>query len=252
MDRDHLVAYVDELLDAESIQDIAVNGLQVAGRSEIERVATAVSASAQLFTEAADWGADAVLVHHGLLWRGSEPQRLVGSFRERVRGLLEHDLSLIAYHLPLDRHVDHGNAAVMARELGMEQLEAFGQFDGVTLGWAGVLPTPLPLDELRRQLERVCGQEPLVFPGGPELVASVGIVTGGAPAAFDEAVAAGLDAFVTGEAREWVMHRALEEGVHFIAAGHYATERFGVRSLGEFLAKRFDLEVRFFDLPNPV
>ncbi len=252
MDRDHLVAYIDELLDADAIQDIAVNGLQVAGRAEVERVATAVSASAQLFGEAADWGADAVLVHHGLLWRGSEPQRLVGSFRDRVRRLLEQDISLIAYHLPLDRHVDHGNAAVLARELGMEQLEAFGEFDGVMLGWAGVLPTPLPVEELRRELQRVCGQEPLVFPGGPELVASVGIVTGGAPAAFDEAVAAGLDAFVTGEAREWVLHRALEEGVHFIAAGHYATERFGVRSLGEFLAKRFDLEVRFFDLPNPV
>jgi dinuclear metal center YbgI/SA1388 family protein len=252
MDRDHLVAYVDELLGSESLPDVGVNGLQVAGRAEIERVATAVSASAQLFAEAAEWGADAVLVHHGLLWRGGDPQRLVGSFRERVRLLLEHDLSLIAYHLPLDRNVDHGNAAVMARELGMEQLEAFGEFDGVMLGWAGVLPTPLTVEELRREVRRVCGQEPLILPGGPERIASVGIVTGGAPAAFDEAVASGLDAFVTGEAREWVMHRAAEEGVHFVAAGHYATERFGVRSLGEFLARRFDLEVRFFDLPNPV
>jgi len=251
MDRDHLVSYLDEYLAADSIQDIAVNGLQVAGRTEVERVATAVSASAQLFVDAAEWGADAVLVHHGLLWRGDEPQRLVGSFCNRVRLLLEHDMSLIAYHLPLDRHVDHGNAAVMARELGMEQLEAFGEFDGVKLGWAGVLPTPLTVDELRREVRRVCGQEPVIFSGGPERVASVGIVTGGAPAAFDEAVAAGLDAFVTGEAREWVLHRAAEDGVHFVAAGHYATERFGVRSLGEFLAKRFDLEVRFFDLPNP-
>ncbi len=252
MDRDHLVAYLDELLEAESIQDIAVNGLQVAGRGEVERLATAVSASAQLFAEAAEWGADAVLVHHGLLWRDSEPQRLIGSFRDRIRLLLEHDMSLVAYHLPLDRNVDHGNAAVMARELGMEQLEAFGDFDGVVLGWAGVLPTPLTVEELRREVRRVCGQEPLVFPGGPDRVASVGIVTGGAPAAFDQAVAAGLDAFITGEAREWVLHRAAEDGVHFFAAGHYATERFGVRSLGEFLGKRFDLEVRFFDLPNPV
>jgi dinuclear metal center YbgI/SA1388 family protein len=252
MDRDHLVAYLDDLLDADSIQDFAVNGLQVAGRAEVERVATAVSASAQLFHEAAGWGADAVLVHHGLLWRGSEPQRLVGSFRARVRALLGNDMSLIAYHLPLDRHVDHGNAAVMARALGMEQLEAFGELDGVQLGWAGVLPTPLSAEELRRELRRICGQEPLHFPGGPERVASVGIVTGGAPAAFDEAVAAGLDAFITGEAREWVLHRAAEDGVHFLAAGHYATERFGVRSLGEFIAKRFGLEVQFFDLANPV
>lgn len=252
MDRDHLIAYLDELLDADSFQDVAVNGLQVAGRGEVERLATAVSASARLFEEAAAWGADAVLVHHGLLWRGAEPLRLVGSHRERVRLLLEADMSLVAYHLPLDKHVDHGNAAVMARELGLEQLEAFGAFDGVMLGWAGVLPTPLPARELCRLVGDVCGQAPLHFPGGPELVASVGIVTGGAPAAFEEAVAAGLDAFVTGEAREWVQQRAVEDRVHYVAAGHYATERFGVRSLGEFLAKRFGLDVRFFDIPNPV
>jgi len=252
MDRDHLVAYLDDLLDADAVADVGLNGLQVAGRTEIERLATGVSVSAQLLAEAAAWGADAVLVHHGLFWRGGEPQRLVGSFRERVRALLENDMSLVAYHLPLDRHVDHGNAAVMARELGLEQLEAFGNLDGVVLGWAGVLPTPVPLAELARLVRHACEQEPLLFRGGPELVASVGIVTGGAPAAFDEAVAAGLDAFITGEAREWVMHRALEDRVHFIAAGHYATERFGVRSLGEFLAKRFGIEVRFFDLPNPV
>ena len=252
MDRDHLVAYLDDLLDADSCHDASVNGLQVAGRTEVERLATAVSASAQLFAEAAAWGADAILVHHGLLWRGGEPPRLTGSFRERVRTLLENDMSLIGYHLPLDRHVDHGNAAVMARELGLEQLEAFGSFDGVVLGWAGVFPTPITTADLSRMVRQVCGREPLLFPGGPELVASVGIVTGGAPAAFDEAVSAGLDAFITGEAREWVQHRALEDGVHFLAAGHYATERFGVRSLGEFLGKRFGLEVRFFDLPNPV
>jgi len=252
MDRDHLVAYLDDLLDADAIQDVALNGLQVAGRAEVERLATAVSVSAQLLSEAAAWGADAILVHHGLFWRGSEPQRLVGSFRERVRALLENDMSLIGYHLPLDRNIDHGNAAVMARELGLEQLEPFGNFDGVLLGWAGVLPTPLPVGELCRLVRRVCEQEPLLFAGGPELVASVGIVTGGAPTAFDEAVAAGLDAFITGEAREWVLHRALEDRVHYIAGGHYATERFGVRSLGDFLAKRFDVEVRFFDLPNPV
>ena len=252
MDRDHLVAYLDDLLDADSLQDAGVNGLQVAGRTEVERLATAVSASAQLFSEAAAWGADAILVHHGLLWRGTEPQRLAGSFRERVRILLENEMSLVGYHLPLDRHVDHGNAAVMAREMGLEQLEAFGSFDGVMLGWAGVFPTPMPTGELCGVVRHVCGREPLFFPGGPELVASVGIVTGGAPAAFDEAVASGLDAFITGEAREWVQHRALEDGVHFLAAGHYATERFGVRSLGEHLGKRFGLEVRFFDLPNPV
>jgi dinuclear metal center YbgI/SA1388 family protein len=252
MDRDQLVAYLDDLLEVESLQDVGVNGLQVAGRQEIERLATAVSASAELFSQAADWEADAVLVHHGLLWRGDDPPRVTGSFRQRLRLLIEHDLNLIAYHLPLDKHPAHGNAAVLARALGLEQLEPFGSFGGVPLGVAGVFPEPLPAEDLFVLLRQVCGQEPQIFPGGPERVASVGIVTGGAPTAFDEAVAAGLDAYITGEAREWVLHRATEDGVHFIAAGHYATERFGVRSVGEFLAKRFDLEVRFFDLPNPV
>ena len=252
MDRDQLVAYLDDLLESESLQDVSVNGLQVGGRREVERIATGVSASAELFAQAAAWGADAVLVHHGLLWRGEEPPRVVGSFRGRLQLLFENDLNLIAYHLPLDRHPAHGNAAILARELGLEQLEPFGSFGGLTLGFAGVFPTPIPDEELFGRVRAACGQQPQVFLGGPDVIASVGIVTGGAPAGFDEAVASGLDAYITGEAREWVMHRAEEDGVHFVAAGHYATERFGVRSLGEFLGKRFDLEVRFFDIPNPV
>jgi dinuclear metal center YbgI/SA1388 family protein len=252
MDCDQLVAYLDDLLEADTLQDVGVNGLQVAGNQEVERLATAVSASAELFSQAVDWGADAVLVHHGLLWRGDDPPRITGSFRQRLRLLLENDLNLIAYHLPLDRHPAHGNAAVLARELGLEQLEPFGNVGGLNRGGAGVFANPVPAEELFHRVGSVCGQEPQIFPGGPERVASVGIVTGGAPTAFEEAVAAGLDAYITGEAREWVLHRAAEDGVHFLAAGHYATERFGVRSLGEFLAKRFDLDVRFFDLPNPV
>ncbi len=252
MDRDQLVAYLDDLLEAESLQDVGVNGLQVAGPQEVERVATAVSASAELFSQVAEWGADTVLVHHGILWRGDEPVRIAGSFRRRLHLLFEHELNLIAYHLPLDRHPAHGNAAVLARELGLDQLEPFGSFGGVALGVAGVFPNPVPAEDLFRRVRAACGQEPQIFPGGPERVASVGIVTGGAAAAFDEAVAAGLDAYITGEAREWVLHRATEDGVHYLAAGHYATERFGVRSLGDFLGKRFGLDVRFFDLPNPV
>lgn len=252
MDRDQLVAYLDDLLDVDEVSDVALNGLQVAGRAEVRRLATAVSASAELFVQAAAWGADAVLVHHGLLWRGDEPPRLVGSFRERVRLLLERDLNLIAYHLPLDRHPGHGNAAVLARAIGLDRLERFGVFSGVTLGFAGVFEEPLPVEELLARVRRACGQEPLAFAGGPARVASVGIVTGGAPAGFEEAVAGGLDAYLTGEAREWVYHRAAEDGVHFIAAGHHATERFGVLSLGELLTRRHGLEVQFFDVPNPV
>jgi dinuclear metal center YbgI/SA1388 family protein len=251
MDRDQLVAYLDDFLDADEVPDIGVNGLQVAGRTEIERVATAVSASAALFEQVAAWGADAVLVHHGLLWRTAQPLPVTGSYQRRLRLLLEQEINLLAYHLPLDRHATYGNSAVLARELGLERLEPFGTFDGVALGVAGIFESPISDEELFARVRTACGQQPQVFLGGPEQVTSVGIVTGGAPGGFDEAVAAGLDAFITGESREWVMHRAAEDGVHFVAAGHYATERFGVRSLGDFLGKRFGLEVRFFDLPNP-
>lgn len=251
MDRDQLVAYLDDLLDADDVEDASLNGLQVAGRPEIRRLATAVSASAELFVQAAAWGADAVLVHHGLLWRGDEPPRLVGSFRERARLLLANDLSLLAYHLPLDRHPVHGHAAVLARGLGLDRLERFGHFGGVAIGFAGVFGEPIAVEELVARVGKACGREPLVFAGGPPVVASVGIVTGGAPNGFEEAVTDGLDAYITGEAREWVQQRAAEDGVHFIAAGHYATERFGLWSLGEFLTRRHGLETQFFDFPNP-
>lgn len=251
MHRDQLVAFLDEHLGAEGIEDAAINGLQVEGRSEIRRLATAVSASAALFRAAAAWGADAVLVHHGLLWRGSDPQPIRGASRERLRLLLEAELNLIAYHLPLDRHAEHGNNAVLARELGLEHPEPFGAYHGLPIGVAGVFAQPLELAELTRRVRLTVGQEPLVFPGGDTPIAAVGIVSGGAPELFDEAVAAGLDAFVTGEAREWVLHRAAEEKVTFIAAGHYATERFGVRALGDFLATHLGIDVRFFDFPNP-
>jgi dinuclear metal center YbgI/SA1388 family protein len=252
MDRDQLVAVLDDHLDSDAVADVAVNGLQVAGRARVERLATAVSVSLQLLEEVVDWGADALLVHHGLLWRSEVPPRLVGAYRERIRLLLEHDLSLVAYHLPLDRHPDHGNAAVMARMLGLEQLEPFGEFSGVSLGFAGIFPVPVDVEELCGRVRLVCDREPLLLPGGPERVASVGIVTGGAPTAMEEAITVGLDAFITGEAREWATYRACEEGIHFLAAGHHATERFGVRALGEYLASRFDLSVRFFDASNPV
>jgi len=252
MDRDQLVAYIDDQLDVDEVNDFAANGLQVAGRRDVQRLATGVSASAALFSVAAEWRADAVLVHHGLFWRSEEPARLVGALGERVRLLFQHDMNLLAYHLPLDRHPALGNAAVLAIQLGLEQIEPFGSFHGQTLGFAGMLPTPLRPAELLPRIATLCGREPQHFPGGPEQIASIGIVTGGAPEGLDEAVAAGLDAYLTGEPREWVMQRAVEEGIHFIAAGHYATEMFGVRALGELLAKRFELDVRFFDLPNPV
>ena len=252
MDLRRLVAELDELLDAEGVADYCPNGLQVEGRPEVRRLVTGVSASRALFTRAVDLGADAVLVHHGILWNGPEPPRLVGSFRERVRLLIANDLSLLAYHLPLDRHPELGNAAQLGLALGLEALEPFGEHRGTAVGMCGVFREPVEAAELFERVALACEREPQVFEGSRRLVTSVGIVTGAAEREYHQAVAEGLDAYITGEPAEWVLHQAAEDGVHFVAAGHYATERFGVRAVGDWLARRHRLEVEFVDLPNPV
>ena len=252
MDLHQLVAELDELLEAEGTTDYCPNGLQVEGRQQVHRVVTAVSASRQLFELAAAQNADAILVHHGILWNASEAARIVGSLRERVRILIEHRISLIAYHLPLDRHRELGKAAQLARRLGLDELEPYGHHAGAPAGVCGVCYEPGEPSEFYAAVAETCDREPLVFPGRPGPISSVGIVTGGAQREFHQAVAAGLDAYVTGEATEWVMHQAAEDGVHYVAAGHYATETFGIRALGRWLIDQHGLEVEFVDLPNPV
>lgn len=247
-----LVAELDELLDADTLADYCPNGLQVEGTLDVRTIVTGVSASFELFAAAAERAADAVIVHHGILWSGSEPPRIVGSFRDRLGVLIENRMSLIAYHLPLDRHMELGNAAQLARRVGLEELEPFGIHCGASTGVCGVFPDPIEVDEFIAAIAEACEREPQIFPGGEALVTSVGIVTGGAQKEFHQAVAAGLDAYVTGEASEWVMHQAAEDRVHYVAAGHYATERFGIRALGRWIADQHGLDVEFIDLPNPV
>lgn len=249
--RDDLVAYLDELLDSPRQPDFGPNGLQVEGRSEVRKVVTAVSACREVFARAAAAGADAVLVHHGLFWNGM-PYVLTGVQHGRVAALIENGLSLLAYHLPLDRHPELGNNALAARAFGLVEIAPFAPYEGEPIGFAGRFPEPIAAAELVARCERVYGQPPLAFAAGPDPVRSLGIVSGGAQKELWEAVAAGLDAYVTGEASEWVMNVAREAGVHYLAAGHYATERLGVRALGEHLAERFGIEAEFVDVPNPV
>ncbi len=252
MDLLQLVAELDELLCADAVRDYCPNGLQVQGAADVRRVVTAVSASRALFTRAVDRQADAVIVHHGILWNGGTAARLTGSFRERVRLLLANDLSLIAYHLPLDRHMELGNAAQLAARLGLAELEPFAEHQGASAGVCGIFPEPVDAEEFFSAVAEATDREPQVFEGHRREITSVGIVTGAAEREYHQAVAAGLDAFITGEATEWVLHQAAEDGVHFIAAGHYATERFGVRALGRWIADRHDLEVEYIEMPNPV
>lgn len=246
-----LVRHLDDLLSASAGRDYGPNGLQVTGRREVRKVVTGVSACLELFAEARRRNADALLVHHGLFWEGM-PRTLVGLQYRRVAALVESGMALLAYHLPLDRHPELGNNALGARALGLEELEPWGVFEGLPIGFRGLFPAPLSPAGLVERCRQVFGQEPLVFLEGPAEIRTVGLISGAAEKALWAAVDDGLDAFVTGEASEWVMNVAREAGVHFFAAGHYATERLGPRALGEHVAERFGIEVEFVDVVNPI
>jgi dinuclear metal center YbgI/SA1388 family protein len=250
MNREALISYLDQYLDSRG-RDYGPNGLQVEGREEIRKIVTGVSACQELFVRAREAGADAVLVHHGLFWEGM-PRTLTGFQYRRVAELIRGEMSLIAYHLPLDRHLEVGNNAVAGRQLGLRRIEPFGEHDGLPLGVKGLFPEPVSPEELVERCRRVYGQEPLAFLSGPEAISTLGIISGGAQREFYAAIADGLNAYITGEVSEWVMNVARETRTHYLAAGHYATERLGVRALGEHLAERFGIEVEFIDVPNPV
>jgi dinuclear metal center YbgI/SA1388 family protein len=196
-------------------------------------------------------GAQLVLVHHGLFWN-FHPAGLTPLLAERLRPLFKHDINLVGYHLPLDAHPEVGNNALICEALGLERSEPFGEHRGRAIGFVGRSADGLPLDELRRRCAAAFGREPFAWATGPDTVRSVGIVSGGGASSLGEAVARGLDALLTGEPAEPAMADAREGGVHFIAAGHYASETFGVRRLGEVLAERFGVEHRFVDVPNPI
>jgi len=247
-----VVAHCDQFLDAQQGRVYGPTGLQVEGRREVRKIVTGVSACVELFDRARDARADAVFVHHGLIWEGQAAKPIVGPQYKRLATLIESGMHLVAYHLPLDRHPELGNNALAAKQLGLYGLEPFAEHQGLPVGFRGSYPEPIPPQELVRRCRELYGQEPLAFLAGPAAVARVGIVSGGAQSEIHAAIAAGLDAFVTGEASEWVMNLAREAGIHFLACGHYATERLGIRALGEHLAERFGLEHEFVDVPNPV
>ena len=249
--RDVLVAHLDTLLDAQTGQDYCPNGLQVEGRPLIRRLITGVSGCLELFQEARRRDADAVLVHHGIFWHGA-PSVLTGLQYGRVRELVEGGLNLIAYHLPLDRHGEVGNNALAAVEFGLEERRSFAPHKGLPVGIMGSFPSPISIDTLRERCENVYGQRPLVFDGGPAEIRRLGIVSGGAQKDLYAALDEGLDAFITGEVSEWVMNVSREAGIHYLAAGHYATERLGIRRLGDIVAQTFPVETTFIDIPNPV
>lgn len=250
--RDELISYCDELLDVGSFDDYGPNGMQVPGAPEVTKVATGVSANLETISRGVDGGAQLLLTHHGLLW-GEALEPLSVPMASRLRALLCSDTTLAAYHLPLDAHPEIGNNALLRDRLGLVPEETpFGKAKGSHLGVIGRCPEPLGIGELTSRLAEATGRDPLVFDAGPERIERVGIVTGSGGFALREAGPLGLDALITGEPSEPVMGEAREYGIHFLAAGHYATETFGIRRLGERVAERFGVEHEWVDVPNPI
>jgi dinuclear metal center YbgI/SA1388 family protein len=250
-----IIGELDRLLEPGRFEDYCPNGLQVPGRAEVSTVATGVSAQLELFERAAAEGADLVLTHHGAFWN-SEPRALDTPAKRRLKTLFDANMSLAAYHLPLDAHPVLGNNALLARALGAESLDPFAEHRGQTIGFVATLAEDgadgLGAPELFARVRAITEREPLVFDSGPPNVRRVGIVSGAGADYLGEAIAAGAQAFLTGEPAERVMAQAREAGVHFIAAGHYATETLGVKALGAHLAERFGVRHLFLDVPNPI
>jgi dinuclear metal center YbgI/SA1388 family protein len=244
--RNDIVRFADELLEVHRFPEFGPPGLQVVGAEEVAKIAGGVSCSLELFERAAAAGAQLVLVHHGLFWR-SEPLVVDRRQRGRLEALFRADLTLVAYHLALDAHPEVGNNAQLAAAIGVEREAEFGR-----VGLGGRLREPCGLAELAGRVARVLDREPLVFGGGPDVVERVAISTGAAGHDVVAAAHEGYDLFLTGEPEEPSLHAARELGIHFVAAGHHASERLGVQALARRLADEFALEWEFLEVANPV
>lgn len=248
MELKQLVNYTRQILQVEQFTDYCPNGLQVEGKPLVNKIVTGVSASMALLEAAKEVGADAILVHHGYFWK-SEGACVVGMKRNRLKFLLENEISLLAYHLPLDAHVELGNNAQLAKVLDLDVSAGSGNQDLVL---QGSLHAPQTLNAFSEHIAKRLGRTPLVIGELSQMVSKVAWCTGGAQGYMNEAIALGVDAFISGEISEQTVHLARESGVAYIAAGHHATERYGVKALGEHLASQFGIAHEFIDIDNPV
>ena len=245
-DRAALERQLNQWLEPTRFKDYGPNGLQVEGRAEVNRLVCGVTASLALIDAAIAAGADAILVHHGLFWRGQDG-RVTGWMKQRLARLIQHDINLFAYHLPLDAHPELGNNAQLGKRLGWTADGRFGEQD---LGFIAST-APKALADLAAQLRVLTGREPVLVEGDGRALRRVAWCTGGAQGYFEAAIAAGADVFVTGEISEPQAHYARETGVAFIAAGHHATERYGVQGVGAQVAQDLGLSWQFIDVDNP-
>ena len=246
--RNELENYLNQLLDITRFHDYCPNGLQVEGREDIRKIVTGVTASLQLLDAALASNADAVLVHHGFFWRG-ENACITGMKSRRIATLIKNNINLFAYHLPLDIHMELGNNAQLAKQLDFIETGRFGEQD---IAVQGKLTESMSLNALGEKISRALLRKPLIIGNPEQPIRQIAWCTGAAQSYFDAAITQGVDAYITGEISEQTVHAARESGVAFIAAGHHATERYGVQALGEHLVQKFGIQHQFIDIDNPV
>lgn len=243
-----IVTYTNSLLKVDAFADYAPNGLQVEGKDSVSCIVSGVTASLDLIEEAIKLNADAILVHHGYFWK-NEAAEITGMKYQRIKALLDYDISLLAYHLPLDAHPEVGNNAQLAKLL---DITVEGVMNPQGVGNVGVFVQEHTALSLSDKLELVLGRQPLLISGGDHVIKNIAWCSGGAQSYINEAIALGMDAFISGEISENTVHIARESGIHYFAAGHHATERYGVQALGDRLASQFNIQYHFVDCDNPV
>ncbi|ABE55355.1 protein of unknown function DUF34 [Shewanella denitrificans OS217] len=248
--RTQLAAYLDDFLSVSQFKDYAPNGLQVEGKDNIRTLVTGVTACQPLIEQAIALNADAILVHHGFFWK-NEAEVITGMKHKRIKALINNDISLFGYHLPLDAHHGVGNNAELARVLGIISPRVCPQVSQDLL-WQGHLKAPMLPEDFAAHLHTSLGREALHIGDKTKPISTLAWCTGGAQDYIDEAVKLGVDAFISGEVSERTYHSAMEQGIHYFAAGHHATEQFGIQALGEHLSREFGLSHHFIDIINPV
>jgi dinuclear metal center YbgI/SA1388 family protein len=251
MKRSDLMSHLNNLLEPHTIKDFCPNGLQIEGKDNITKIVTGVTASQALIDAAINHKADAILVHHGFFWKG-ESQQIVGMKKKRIEALIKHDINLIAYHLPLDIHPTLGNNAQLAKLLDITYEAGLELGSAKSIPVKGILNTPMTGSEFAQKIATVLNREPVTSIVRDEKIKTIAWCTGGGQGYIDLAAEQGIDAYLTGEASEQTIHSSREQNIDFFAAGHHATERYGVKALGEHLAAEHKLEVIFVDIDNPV
>lgn len=252
IDRSELEKFLEVILNSKSYQDYGPNGLQIEGQNQITKIAFAVSAQKESIQKAVDLKANCLIVHHGLFWNFHGTRTITGAFAKRVKPLIENGINLFGYHLPLDAHLEVGNAAGLARAIELHELTPFGDYKNMPTGVKGTFTNPISATDLKQRLEKVLSHNILhAHNEENEMIESIGIITGGANSGWKEAVREGLDAYISGEMSEHDYHEAREAGIHMFAGGHNATEKFGVQSLMDLISKSFEIECVFIDSQNP-